>query len=163
MKDLGGTTRLDGIAAPCRTAREERRVMCRTLVFWEGLRRDERLPRLDEIAGSADVELSPFLYVVEVRRPLDRARFVRCGSVLAAVCGGDPVGRTLGEALPAAIADTMMAFFNSAIHYRQPLADNGSFMNGGGEVLYRNIVMPLQGGDGEITHLLGGFSYRMVV
>lgn len=153
-----------GATGLCRTERDERRVMCRTLVLWESLRKGDDLPTLADIRPGMSDDLAPFLYVIDVGLTMPSSRFGYCGPVLAQSCGAEPTGKTLAEVLPSSFAEPMIQFFRSAVHYRQALADSGSFhAAAGAEVLYRNVVMPLRGADDAIGHLLGGFSYRTIV
>ena len=150
--------------APCRLGQDERRVMCRALVYWEGLRKGDALPTEFDVQATKDGELLPFLYIIRLARNLPQSLFTYCGPVMASACGGDPTGLPVAEALPATIREQVLDFFKSAVQFRQPLADCGSFLNSAGyDILYRNVVMPLAGVEGHVDHLLGAFSYRQQV
>lgn len=134
--------------------------MCRALLRWEVLREDGRLPLHGALDLTADSDLAPHFYLVHLAPRIAQSAVLHCGPVLGQLCERDPNGLPVGSVLPSGIRDRMIDFFHSAARYRQVLADSGSFIARSDEILYRNIVMPMQGADGAVASIVGAFSYR---
>lgn len=151
----------DHVSGLCQPGRDERRVICRALVQWELKREDGQLP----LDGSIDVfdaaDLAPHYYLVRLQPAIAASTFLYCGAVLAGLCRGEPTGGVVVEVLPRDLRSRMLDFFYSASRHRNVLADSDSFFAGPGQVLYRNIVMPMQDADGAVTGIFGAFSYRI--
>lgn len=145
----------------CRPGRDERRVMCRALMRWETLRDEDQLPLDGQFDLRDDADLAPHFYWIRLSDPVPRSTVEHCGPVLADICGGAPAGRPVCEVLPVGVRERMIDFFNSAACYRQVLADSGSFIGHRGEILYRNIIMPLQDTAGTVVSLAGAINYRI--
>lgn len=135
--------------------------MCRALLHWEVLRDEGRLPLDGTLDLRADDELAPHFYLVRLAPAIANSLVEYCGSVLGDLCGCDPRGRPVSCVLPVELSERMVDFFRSAACYRQVLADSGSFISRRGDILYRNIVMPLQAADGVVASIAGAFSYRI--
>lgn len=135
--------------------------MCRALLRWEVLRDEARLPLDGTLDLRNDDDLAPHFYLVRLAPAIASSPVEYCGSVLGDLCESDPHGRPAGHALPVGLCDRMVDFFHSAARYRQVLADSGSFISRRGDILYRNIVMPLQNVDGAVVSIAGAFSYRI--
>ncbi len=135
--------------------------MCRALLRWEVLRDEARLPLDGTLDLRTDDDLAPHVYLVRLAPAIAASPVEYCGSVLGDLCDGDPQGRPAGRALPVGLCDRMVDFFHSSARYRQVLADSGSFISRRGDILYRNIVMPLQDADGAVVSIAGAFSYRI--
>ena len=135
--------------------------MCRALLHWEVLREDGRLPLDGTLDLRTDEDLAPHFYLVRLAPAVAASPVEYCGSVLGDLCENDPHGRPAGDALPVGVSERMVDFFLSATRYRQVLADSGSFISRRGDILYRNIVMPLQDADGAVVSIAGAFSYRI--
>jgi hypothetical protein len=135
--------------------------MCRALMRWEVLREDGRLPLDGRLDLRDDPDLAPHAYYVRLTDPIRLSCLEYCGSVLAGLCGDDPTGQPIGQALPCGIRDRMVDFLHSAARYRQVLADSSSFIGRHGDILYRNMIMPMQDSAGTVVSLVGAFNYRI--
>lgn len=146
---------------PCRAPAIERRAICRALAVWKALRQGDALPRLRDLSPPGeDPELAAHLYLLHLARPPAESVFIHCGEALAGLCHDAPAGRRAIEVLPDGLRDAMLGFFASAAQYRKPLADQGSFLTGqGDDVLYRNLLMPLEDETGVVAGMLGAFSW----
>jgi hypothetical protein len=121
------------------------------------------LPQGDGIVPAEHPDLAPHFYLIGLAPRLADSRFLYCGPSLALLLPGDPAGRRVTEALPPVLSEQMVEFLKGAVQYRQPLADSGSLQRAdGGELLYRNILLPLGGRSGAVEQVLGAFSYRLV-
>lgn len=154
------STRAQDFVRPGAQARDERRVMCRALTFWELQRCDSRLPHSDGFDPFVVHDLMPHIYMVRLANRVANSDFTFCGSVLATACGDDLTGRN-AACIHTSLNERMVDFFQSAVRYRQPLADSGSVFANGREILYRNVVMPL-GDDADcVVAIYGAFNFKV--
>ena len=149
----------------CQHDMAERRVMCQSLTMWEMARQaDEAAPFL----ASIDLDhpnLKTHFYVVDVdhdEERFDSSRVSHCGGSLSAFCGMPVIGHALWDVLPRPIREEMTEFLKAVARLGKPMAESGGFLRAdGGEILYRDAVMPVRAADGH-DRLLGAISFRTV-
>lgn len=151
-------TTIDMAEGPCRDLRDERRIPCRALHYWNRLCGTRRMPSLREFQLDPLPELAPHFYLIRAGADFI---FESCGEVPASICVREPMGWPVAKALPPAIAPQIAGFCTSVAQYGRPMADSGNFLMGNrGNIYYRNILMPLHDGRGIVSHILGAFNYR---
>lgn len=147
----------------CHHREHERRIMCQSLALWENARvGSEPAPALRAI-DLTHPRLAAHFYVVDVAD--DPYRFAtstvsHCGGSLGDFCGRPVVGATLWDVLPCPVREEMTEFLKAAVRLGKPMAESGGFLCAdGGEILFRDAVMPLRPEDGR-RRLLGAISFR---
>jgi hypothetical protein len=146
--------------APTGIVQEPRRATGKAIQYWDALRGERRYPRRDEVARDALPELEPHLFLVG-RDDADRSCVLDGGAVLRDLCGADPIGHPVREALPAELCRRAGELIETAFQIGRPLADSGSFEDpAGGEVLYRAVFMPLSEDQRRVDGILGAISFK---
>ncbi len=141
----------------------ERRVMCQSLTLWESSRKpNESVPHLNAI-DLDHPRLATHFYVIDVHPDggrFDASTISHCGGSLSAFCGLPVIGHALWDILPRPVREEMTEFLKAVSHLGKPMAESGGFLRAdGGEVLYRDAVMPVRA-DGGMQRLLGALSFR---
>jgi hypothetical protein len=137
----------------------ERRIVGRALRNWEALRTHERIPLHRDCLASFVAAILPGKFLIEINQH-DRNDVI--GPDLVSALGRDPVGLPVQTILPSS-TDRWLIFWRVAAERQKPIADIGSFTNAKGlNILYRCIFLPVSEEGGQIAHVLGAFSYRLV-
>jgi hypothetical protein len=141
--------------------REPRRVTGKALQFWEAVRGPRPYPSRGDIGARTPAELVPHLFLVAPGGAEGLCAFAEGGSVLGALCGCDPVGQPVVDALPAELRSRAAALMAAAFEVGKPLADSGSFAEDREtQVLYRAVFMPLSSDQRRVDSLLGAISFK---
>ncbi|MBF0094553.1 MAG: PAS domain-containing protein [Alphaproteobacteria bacterium] len=151
----------DDITFPCRRGGpSERRIICSAFAMWEEMRRGAAIPDITEFDPDHFSHLLPYIYILHLSPDVEMSRFLRASPNLNVAIGKEAFGHTVGEAIPVDYRDQFTSYIAGVIMYRKPLTEAGCFfLDGGVEVLHRNIMMPASDRGGLVTHLIGAFSY----
>lgn len=155
------------MVAQGRTDARVRRTNDRVLSWWREMRGDRRYPTLDEVVEVRDHlrddsgSLMDNLFIVYFDGAPQDSVFTAGSGVLDSVCGTETTGRRVDECLPADLRDSMLGFVRTISKTCKPIAVSSRFTTEGGEeVLYRSIYLPLSREDESVDHLIGAFSCK---
>ncbi|MGD8308876.1 MAG: hypothetical protein PVG98_05485 [Chromatiales bacterium] len=153
---------MDEFLSYCRGLEAEQRASCRAMYLWNEARNGRAMPGLSDVGFIQTPDLTDNLFVVATGNGGGRFVVRRSCRLIAQLYGGDPLGISLGEALPSPLGELAMEWCNNTVLARQPLF-NGDVLHLGVdlEILYRIAFMPLSQSGQRVDHLLGAISFRM--
>ncbi|OHC74492.1 MAG: hypothetical protein A3G18_11445 [Rhodospirillales bacterium RIFCSPLOWO2_12_FULL_58_28] len=147
----------------CRGLDSERRVSCQAIHYWTEVKGHDRLPRLKAINFTDVPELRDNLFTVATGNGGGRFIVLSYGKVLRDVCGEDPRGQTLYEALPEPLNGSAVECCVTAIDTHQPMIGAGTLiLENNREIMYRMIILPLSDDGKAVDHLIGALSFRVM-
>lgn len=141
----------------------ERRATYRALAYWEKLCSAGQLPSVTNFGADAPADLRPALFMVSMRRPAETSLISGAGAALEELCGKPAAGKTLADAMPIGLRETLADLTRVIDTYRKPVLNSGMTQTGGGRtVMYRSVLMPLSDAAGQVTGYLGAIGSRQL-
>ena len=143
----------------------ERRISATAVQYWRELAAPRRYPSRTQVTNGSAPGLWDYFFIIKVGPDAADHVFEYCGSVLREALGGDPTGKTVGDALPREIVGRALYFQKAACDLMAPIDEAGRFTRASDnvEVLYRAVLLPLSENQREANYLLGAFSFRTLV
>jgi len=140
----------------------DRRTTRQALAHWLNSRRSHANPTLMDLDLSAEQILASSWFLLKVDEEPERSVFIECGKLAQAALACRPHGRTLWEVSPDAIQAVLCSACAKAIEERTPYGSDGAFeLDGGAEIRYRSIFMPLEAnGHGGGGYVFGAYSAK---
>ncbi|MBK19127.1 MAG: hypothetical protein CMM52_09875 [Rhodospirillaceae bacterium] len=144
------------------TDASERRLVGRALRNWENLRSKTPLPDRDLCLDSFEESYSDSVIVIAMGKEEKEDRVIHCGREFRDALARDPTGLPVKQIMPSML-ERGLVFWRVAAEMKKPIADVGGFTNASGnEILYRSVFLPVTVNGGNVTHLIGAFSYKTV-
>lgn len=139
----------------------ERRLVLRLLECWRAAEADGGMPTFDALAAQ-DLEDIPYSMFLLAPRGRGEPIFKRIGEDLAADVDGDLTGLPISAAPDNTLIAMAVAFYDKVLEKGVPVSLGGEFTDFvGRDVLYRSIILPLQGQSGKIAYLVGAANAKV--
>ena len=141
----------------------ERRLVLRLLRYWQDKRGVREMPEENDIDPADLVQDWDFCFLLQTRDMANTQdyNFTYLGqNILEAYLDGGIDDQN--QFLIGPNAFLLSDQFSKVLVTRAPVHDDGEFVTRHGRrVLYRQILLPLGGADGEVESVFGGMSYRL--
>ncbi len=135
----------------------ERRLVARLLKYWRSLGGG-----LGRAAAYSDIEHTEigqewdWCFVLDCRDAAGDPAFLYVGDGLIADFDDDPTGHTVSEIDGSNLLGKALSQYGTAVRRKLPVVLNGAYgIAHDRTVLYRGIILPLNGDGGEFRYLLG--------
>ena len=141
---------------------QERRLSMRMMALWQDLRSGRPCPLASRFDPEKISDLWPDCFMVKPAAEWTKSPFLHIGERLAAQAKLTKTDIELGEVPPSTLLATSLKVAGDVLRVRHPLLESGEFTSPDGEkLLFRSIVLPLEGPDGNIEALVGGARQRI--
>jgi hypothetical protein len=150
-------------SAATRTGHTENRLVGRALSHWEEIRGIRNFPSYSDYLEQETPYGDEHIYVISIGDSELSDEIVAAGKMVEEGFGRSPVGRKAIEVIPSSV-EKGLSFCRTAARMKKPIADIGHFSNANGsEIWYRSILLPLSSDQVNVDHILGAFSFKVMV
>ena len=148
---------------PKQTALQERRLTMRLMALWQDIRNGRPCPLADSFDPEKVPDLWPDCFLLEPAAEWTESRFTHVGDRLAALSNLTRTDITLDQVPASTLLSTALRSAGDVLRVKHPLLDSGEYLHPGGtRFLYRAILLPLEGKNGNIGCLLGGARQKAI-
>jgi hypothetical protein len=148
-------------------ANSRQRANDRTLACWQDMRGGHVFPTPDQATSFATElweeadDLESNIFVVEFNGAPQHSVFTVGSPALDSLCGQGTAARRIADCLPNPLRRSILGFVKTMAKGPRPITVSSSFVTDGGEqLLYRSIYLPLSADQSRVAHLLGAFSFK---
>jgi hypothetical protein len=140
----------------------ERRMVLRVLDHWRKLGSEDAMPTAAAV-DPMKIPDWPCCFLLDVGNHPDDPVFTDVGRMVVDDCGCDIRGLALSQVPRDTLADRATQYWRRVIAKRVPISMGGDFIHQRNcHVLFRSILLPLQGDDERLVALLGAVNCRDV-
>ena len=137
--------------------------MGRALTHWEEIRGDRNFPTIADYQRQETPYGDEHIFIISIGDSELTDEIVAAGQMVEDGLGRCPVGQKAVEIIPSSI-EKGLSFCRTAARMKKPIADIGHFSNANGsEIWYRSILLPLSSDQVNVNHILGAFSFKVMV
>ncbi len=148
-------------------ANSRQRANDRALACWQEMRGERAFPTPDQATSFATElwreagDLGSNVFVVDFNGAPQRSVFTVGSPALDSVCGQGTARRRIADCLPNPLRRSILGFVKTMAKAPRPITVSSSFVTEGGkQMLYRSIYLPLSANQSRVAHLLGAFSFK---
>jgi hypothetical protein len=148
---------------------EERRLTMRLRKYWDLMRKAQPLPDYSQFNSGTIGDVWQYCFVVSVDSAGQISadgnhsyKYEYIGQPIIGMYGKDMTGQTLTQGVKHFMGGNVYNKLQEVVEKSVPIEDTGHIVNQQGKMLkYRACYLPFGKGAGNLTHIVGGLTYRV--
>lgn len=148
---------------------EERRLTIRLRKYWDIVRKSHPVPDYSQFNAGTIGDIWPYCFVVSIDAEGGQAadgnhsyKYEYIGTPIVRMYGRDFTGQTLTQGIKHFMGGKIFDKLQEVVNKREPVEDTGHIVNQQGKMLkYRAYYLPFGKDSGQLTHIVGGLTYRV--
>ena len=140
----------------------ERRMVHRLLIHWREAQQDKNNPSLDDVLRQDLGDIVSMIYVLRLSKEGGEPIFERISESFSEELTEDLIGKPVSQIPDGTLLSQATRYFERVLKKGVPITQGGEFTHARGDtILFRSIILPLDGEGKKITCLLGAANCKV--